>query len=111
MITTLWLTTLMTLAWQQPSADSVVFHVAPASRLEVRTGKAGLLGFAGHEHVILAREFSGRVVLYRDQPARSHVAITIVTSGLEVLTPPDSAEIRKVTAAMRTEVLDVASYP
>ena len=28
-----------------------------------------------------------------------------------MLTPPDTAEIRKVTAAMRTEVLDVAQYP
>ena len=30
---------------------------------------------------------------------------------LEVLTPPDTEEIRKVTAAMRTEVLDVARFP
>jgi len=28
-----------------------------------------------------------------------------------VLTPPDTEEIRKVTAAMRTEVLDVAQFP
>ncbi len=91
--------------------DSLVFHLTPASRLEVRTGKSGLLGFAGHEHTIRAREFSGRVVLYPHQPAASHVSISIVTAGLEVLTPPDTAEIRKVTAAMRTEVLDVARYP
>lgn len=111
MTTTLWLTTLLTLGWQQPSADSVVFHLSAASTLDVRTGKAGLFGFAGHEHVIRAREFSGRVVLYPNQPARSHVSITITTAGLEVLTPPDTAEIRKVTAAMRGEVLDVATYP
>jgi polyisoprenoid-binding protein YceI len=30
---------------------------------------------------------------------------------LEVLTPPDTAEIRKVTAAMRSQVLDVERYP
>jgi len=28
-----------------------------------------------------------------------------------VLTPPDTEEIRKVTEAMRTQVLDVAQYP
>lgn len=91
--------------------DSLVFLLTPASRLDVRTGKSGLLGFAGHEHTIRAREFSGRVVLYPNQPAASHVSLSIGTQGLEVLTPPDTAEIRKVTAAMRTEVLDVARYP
>ena len=91
--------------------DSLVFGLTPASRLEVRTGKSGLLSFAGHEHTIRAREFSGRIVLYPNQPAASHVSLSIVTAGLEVLTPPDTAEIRKVTAVMRTEVLDVARYP
>lgn len=96
---------------QTLAADSVVFTLAPASRLEVRTGKAGLLGFAGHEHVIRAHAFSGQVVYYREQPAASHVTITVMAGGLEVVTPPDTAEIRKVTATMRTEVLDIARYP
>ena len=91
--------------------DSVVFRLAPASRLDVRTGKAGLLGFAGHEHLIRARAFSGRVVWYPRTPLASHVEIRIAAESLEVLTPPDTAEIRKVTEAMRTEVLRVAQYP
>jgi len=77
----------------------------------VRTGKAGLLGFAGHAHLIQAREFAGRIVYYPDQPGASHVTVSIATERLEVLTPPDTAEIRKVTAAMRADVLDVAHYP
>jgi polyisoprenoid-binding protein YceI len=91
--------------------DSVVYLISPASQLDVRTGKAGLLGFAGHEHLIRAREFSGRIVYYPAAPAASRVEVVIVTQGLAVLTPPDTAEIRKVTAAMRTEVLDIAQYP
>ncbi|MGH7607428.1 MAG: YceI family protein [Gemmatimonadales bacterium] len=91
--------------------DSVVYILSPASRLEVQTGKAGLLGFAGHDHVIRARTFSGRIVYRPDAPAASRIAITVRTDSLEVLTPPDTAEIRKVTAAMRTDVLDVARYP
>ena len=87
------------------------YSLSPASRLEVRTGKAGLLGFAGHEHLIRARAFSGWIVYHPDSPADSRVEIVIATDSLEVLTPPDTAEIRKVTAAMRTEVLDVARYP
>ena len=98
-------------ALQSPAADSVVYVVAPASRLEVTTGKSGLFGFAGHEHTIRARAFSGRVVYRPDSIATSRIEITVLTDSLEVLTPPDTEEIRKVTASMRTEVLDVANYP
>ena len=91
-------------------ADSVIYHLAPASRLEVKTGKAGLFGFAGHSHVIRAGAFSGRVAYYPKAPASSHLEITILTDSLEVLTPPDTAEIRKVTEAMRTEVLQVDRF-
>ena len=91
--------------------DSVVYALLPTSRLEVKTGKAGLFGFAGHSHVIRARAFSGQVVYYPKAAARSHLEITIVADRLEVLTPPDTAEIRKVTAAMRSDVLHVGQYP
>jgi polyisoprenoid-binding protein YceI len=98
-------------AAQSLARDSVVYDLAPTSRLVVRTGKAGLLGFAGHEHLIQAREFSGRIVYYPHQPEASQVIVSIATGNLEVLTPPDTAEIRKVTAAMRVDVLDVAQHP
>ena len=77
----------------------------------MKTGKAGLLGFAGHEHVIRARAFSGRIEYHADAPADSKVEVVVPTDSLEVLTPPDTEEIRKVTATMRTDVLDVAHYP
>ena len=95
----------------QAAVDSVVYHVTPKSRLEVLTGKAGLLSFAGHEHLIRARSFTGDVVFFPDRPERSRVDIRVLAESLEVLTPPDTAEIRKVTAAMRTEVLRVAQHP
>jgi len=91
--------------------DSVVYSISPASTFEVTTGKAGLFGFAGHEHTIRARAFSGRIVYRPDSIPASHLEITVATDSLEVLTPPDTEEIRKVTAAMRTGVLDVANYP
>ncbi|HET7600757.1 MAG TPA: YceI family protein [Gemmatimonadales bacterium] len=90
--------------------DSVVYHLAPRSRLEVKTGKAGLFGFAGHSHVIRAEGFSGLVVYYPKTPERSHFAITVSADSLRVLTPPDTAEIRKVTEAMRGEVLHVDQH-
>jgi polyisoprenoid-binding protein YceI len=96
---------------QAIARDSVVYELAPSSRFVVRTGKAGLFGFAGHEHLIQARQFSGRIVYYPHQPQSSHLAVSIATVGLEVSTPPDTEEIRKVTAAMRAEVLNVPQYP
>jgi len=91
--------------------DSVVYRLAPSSRLQVKTGKAGLFGFAGHAHVIQARGFRGEVVYYPGKPSSSHVDITVSTDSLEVLTPSDTAEIRKVTESMRTKVLRTAEYP
>src|SRR5256886_9741034 len=41
---------------QLGARDSVVYRVSPISRFEVKTGKAGLFGFAGHEHVIQDRK-------------------------------------------------------
>jgi polyisoprenoid-binding protein YceI len=91
--------------------DSVVYRLAPDSRLQVKTGKAGLFGFAGHSHIIRANGARGEVVYYPKAPSNSRLEFTILTDSLEVLTPPDTTEIRKVTAAMRTEVLHTAEHP
>src|SRR5437016_7343499 len=72
---------------QEPAGDSVVYLLAPASRFDVKTGKAGLFGFAGHAHVIRARALSGRVVYYPGAPASSHVEIMAPADSLEVITP------------------------
>src|SRR5207245_10036280 len=55
-------------ASQVGAGDSVVYRFTPISRLDVKTGKAGLFGFAGHEHVIRARGFAGRVIDYPGPP-------------------------------------------
>jgi polyisoprenoid-binding protein YceI len=94
----------------QSQPDSVVYHVDPSSRLVVKTGKAGFFGFAGHTHVIRARSVSGDLVYHPGKPT-SYLRLKLPTDSLEVLTPPDTAEIRKVTEAMRTEVLHVDKNP
>jgi polyisoprenoid-binding protein YceI len=94
----------------QTPADSIVYRIHPSSRLVVKTGKAGLFGFAGHTHVIRARAVSGELV-YHPGKSTSYLRLRLPTHRLEVLTPPDTAEIRKVTEAMRTEVLHVDRYP
>jgi polyisoprenoid-binding protein YceI len=99
------------MARAQSSADSIVYRVTSESRFEVLTGRAGLLSFAGHEHLIRARSFRGTVVFFPEAPAQSRVDIRVLAESLEVLTPPDTTEIRKVTRTMRTEVLRVAEHP
>ena len=100
------------LVWAQGGEpDSVVYVLYAASRFEVKTDKAGLFGFAGHAHVIRARGVTGRIVYHPNAPAESRVEIDVPADSLEVLTPPDTAEIRKVTQAMRTEVLHVDEHP
>src|SRR5207247_9618408 len=96
---------------QAAAGDSVVYRLSPASRLDVKTGKAGLFGFAGHEHLIRARGFSGRVVYFPAAPAMSRIEITVRADSLAVLLPPDTDELGKVTAAMRTDILKVDQYP
>jgi len=97
-------------AAQHAGRDSVVYVLTPASRFEVKTGKAGLLAFAGHGHRVRARSASGRIVYYPTGPADSHVDVVVPVDSLEVLTPPDTAEIRKVTETMRSEVLHPERY-
>ena len=88
----------------------MVYVLSPASRFEVKTGKAGLLGFAGHDHVIRAHGVSGRVVYHPSTPTDSRVEVTVPADSLAVLTPPDTAEIRQVTESMRGEILHVDQY-
>lgn len=102
---------LLALASAQQGRDSITYLLSPGSRFQVKTGKAGLLGFAGHDHLINARAFSGWIVLHPTAPSNSRVEVVVPAESLEVLTPPDTAEIRKVTEAMRTEVLRVDQYP
>jgi polyisoprenoid-binding protein YceI len=96
---------------QAPAPDSVVYRLLPSSRLEVRTGKSGVFGFAGHAHVIRAGAFTGLVQYRPDDLSASRLEISIPAESLEVLSPSDTAEIRQVTETMRTQVLHVDKYP
>lgn len=83
----------------------------PASYFDVVTHKAGLFGLFGHEHRIRAHAITGSIRFAPDALSASSVDLTIAVDGLEVLTPRDTAEIRKVTEAMRTDVLHPERFP
>src|SRR3989449_11726012 len=70
-----------------------------------------MFGFLGHDHLIRAHAARGRVVYHPVVPADSRVEIVVLADSLEVLTPPDTAELRQVTEVMRTQVLAVRDHP
>jgi len=43
----------------KPSADSVIYRLTAGSRLQIKTGKAGVFGFAGHNHLIESHAVQG----------------------------------------------------
>jgi len=95
---------------QSRQPDSVAYVLSAASRFEVKTGKAGLLGFAGHTHVVRAGGFTGGSST-TERASESRVEINVPANSLAVLETSDTAEVRKITQAMRTEVLHVDEYP
>lgn len=88
-----------------------VYEISPLSRFEVATTTSGLFSFVGHNHEVLAHGVTGRVVYDPADLPGSSVEISVPAESLEVLTPPDTAERRQVTAAMRKDVLDVSTHP
>ena len=88
------------------------YRIAPDSRFDVVTGKAGLLGRFGHEHRIRARSFTGTIVYNAADPSASSVEVTVPTAGLHVVAlGADREDAPDVEKAMREDVLHVDRWP
>ena len=93
-------------------AGPTTYTLAPDSRLDVLTGKAGLLGGFGHDNRIRARGFTGTIVHDPVDPAASSVTITVPSKDLHVLAiGADREDGPKVEEAMREDVLHVDRWP
>jgi polyisoprenoid-binding protein YceI len=96
------------------AAGESPYVVDPArSTVSVHVGRAGLFGFAGHEHLVTATRIEGEI---RADPAHvegSSVALTFETAALQVSSrgePPQ--DVPKVQARMLgPDVLDAARFP
>ena len=91
-----------------------VYALDPAhSRLTIQVGKAGLFGFAGHEHQIVAGAFRGAATFDSDWLAQSSVDLTFDAGALRVTgqgEPP--ADVPQVQAAMvGATCLDAGRFP
>src|SRR6478752_2011607 len=67
------------------SAESRRFAIDPAvSHFVVHVGKTGILGFAGHEHEVVAPIHDGAVTLDREHLESSSVELTFAAAALRV---------------------------
>jgi polyisoprenoid-binding protein YceI len=84
-----------------------------ASRLVIHVGKAGLFGFAGHEHEILAGGFEGTVLADTEQIAGSSLEVTFAAPELRVTGNGEpSKDVPKVQETMvGPQCLDVGRHP
>lgn len=90
------------------------YAVVPGeSHVKVHVGRAGLFGFAGHEHEVAGPAAAGEVVTDEEDLARSTVWLEFTAGELRVSGEGEPAEdVPKVQAKMTgPEVLDVARFP
>jgi polyisoprenoid-binding protein YceI len=71
------------------------------SQLTIRVGKTGVLGFAGHEHQVVAGTFHGGATFDPDRIGQSTVDLTFDAGGLRVVGKGEpSGDVPQVQAAM-----------
>lgn len=83
-----------------------------ASTAQARVGKTGLGSFAGHEHLVLAQNVQGEVMLDAEDLAKSAVDLIVDARSLKVSPEGEPADdAPKVQQAMRgPEVLDTGRF-
>ena len=96
----------------QAAARAYVLDPA-ASRLEIQVGKAGLFGFAGHEHRVAVGAFHGVATIDPAHIADAHVDLTFDSGALRVTGAGEPAgDVPQVQAAMvGPDCLDARRFP
>lgn len=91
----------------------VVRHTINAAQSEfiVRTGSGGLFGFAGHDHTIAIRGFTGEAMLTRGNIEPASLQIRIMADSLFVIDNVKDDDRLKIEHDMREKVLETAKYP
>ena len=105
---------LLLVAASPAQAAPRVYTLEPAhSRLTIHVGKAGLFGFAGHEHEVVAGAFRGTATFDPERLAQSSVDLTFDAGALRVTgqgEPP--ADVPQVQSTMvGAACLDAARFP
>jgi len=104
---------LLLAALQRTEAQSIFEFSASQSKLEMDVYKEGFFKAFGHDHLVGAREFSGRVVVDETRMEKSSVTLRVSAKSLTVMDPDASPKDRKeIQDTMQGEtVLDAAKFP
>ncbi|MEE8394644.1 MAG: YceI family protein [bacterium] len=110
--------------WAQQPREAKLFAIDGAgSRLTVLLAREGLFSAFAHDHVLVAREISGQVVLGGTAPGQARLRLTVPVRALVVDPPaaraeeglqgtPSEAEKREIRANMLGKAqLDAARFP
>ena len=102
---------LAAIAAAQESEDLVIDPGQTTITLQV--GRAGVFGFAGHDHEIAVPAVQGRITLDRSNISRSTLSATFDATALKVTGKGEPSEdVPEVQRVMLSErVLDVQRYP
>ena len=97
----------------QPDGRAVLAIDPASSQVVIEVGKAGVFGFAGHAHEVVAPALGGTVEFDRADWKASTVRVEFDASALRVTgknePPGDVPEVQRVM--LSDEVLDVKRYP
>jgi len=123
-------TTMALLLW--PGAGAMAQSGDDAQGLEVdtarsyivaRTGRAGVLGFLGHEHGVLATEWTAEVSYDAAAPERSSISVAVTAARIVADTAearrrarlagdgPGAEDVVEIQSRMLEQVLRVDEYP
>lgn len=76
---------LLAIAATRTYAQPIRYALQPErSHLYVVTGRAGALGFLGHDHAVLAEDWTAEICFDPDDPSASSARITVATAGLVI---------------------------
>ncbi len=105
---------ILTIYTSSLSSQEKVFTIdQTASRIVITVGRAGLFGFAGHTHEVIAPAVRGQLRLDQQDATASSVWLEFDASALEVSGRGEPAEdVPEVQRVMLSEqVLDVERFP
>ncbi len=94
-------------------AQSIYEFDATKSRLEMDVYKEGFFQAFGHDHLMAARDFSGRVLFDADKIGNSSVTLRVAARSIMVADPGESEKDRGTVQAtmLGNKVLDAARFP
>lgn len=98
------------LAVARPLAKT--YTIVPAkSSFTVFVGKAGALSFLAHDHDIVVRSFSGRVVVPEAGAVQGSLELDIDAKSLTVLDKVSEKDRAEITKSLNDAVLETARFP